>query len=96
MNLEANNERRDGYDGTWRDRDHEHDLDSDHEPANLPNRHPYDDNESIPDLIEIDAVRAPTPRGGLIAEARMAIENIPYALCSAATACLFYVLRSDD
>jgi hypothetical protein len=41
--------------------------------------HDHEDEESILDLIEIDAVRGPAPRGGSVAEARMAIENIPYA-----------------
>jgi hypothetical protein len=61
----ANISRRDGHDIPQHDHDHDHD---------------HEDEESIPDLIEIDAIRNPTPRGGSIAEARMAIENIPYAL----------------
>jgi hypothetical protein len=65
----ANISRRNGHDITQHYHDHDHDYDHDHE-----------DEESIPELIEIDAVRGLTPRGESIAEARMAIENIPYAL----------------
>ena len=39
-----------------------------------------DDESSIPDLVEIDASRVPIPEDERPAEARMAIENITYAL----------------
>jgi hypothetical protein len=40
----------------------------------------HDDESSIPDLVEVDASRVPIPQDELPAEARMAIENITYAL----------------
>ena len=40
----------------------------------------HDDESSIPDLVEIDASRVPIPQDLPTAEARMAIENITYAL----------------
>jgi hypothetical protein len=61
------NSGRDGHDTTERDHDHE-DEDED------------EDEDSIPDLVEIDASRVPIPHDGIRVEARMAIENIPYAL----------------
>jgi len=59
------NSGRDGHDDTQRDRE----LDYDDEDGDL-----------IPDLVEIDASRVPTPDDRIKKEARMAIENIPYAL----------------
>jgi hypothetical protein len=59
------NSGRNGHDVTQRELDNDHDD---------------EDEDSIPDLVEIDASRVPTPDERISTEARMAIDNIPYAL----------------
>ena len=60
--------RRDAHDSVQHDRER--------------NRERYDDEDSIPDLIEVVEVTRedPTPRRRASVRAKMAIENIPYVL----------------
>jgi len=59
---------------------YEHNSGRDGHDTDQPGHDHEEEEDSIPDLVELDASRVPIPDDGTSAEARMAIENIPYAL----------------